>query len=91
MGTAISGATTISFVPEIYHTEFPLHGITLSYVEEFIEAHGGRQAFEGWTADDVCQKIVRTAAVFVRGSIADHPASCIPGGKEGGRVRVFRR
>jgi hypothetical protein len=52
MGTAISGgATTMSFVPEIYHTEFPLHGITLSYVEEFIEAHGGRQAFEeGWTS-----------------------------------------
>jgi hypothetical protein len=90
MGAAISNSSTISSVSEVYQQKFPLHGLELSYVEEFIEAHGGRQAFKGWTSDDVCQNIIKPMTTRLQCSYCDllraiqHPAY-----KEGKKADVF--
>ena len=57
MGAVTSASTKIDSVSELYPKIFPLHGVKLSYITEFIKSHGGRAAFEGWTSDDVCKKI----------------------------------
>jgi len=69
---------------------FPLHGLGLSHVEEFIEAYGGRQAFEGWTSDDVCREIIKPLTKDLKCSYVDllraiqHPAC-----REGKKADVF--
>jgi hypothetical protein len=71
MGAAISASETISSAPEVYSEEFPLHGLSLAHVEEFITAHGGRPAFEGMTSDDVCQKIIKPMTKRLQCSYVD--------------------
>eukprot|EP00597_Dinobryon_sp_UTEXLB2267_P017600 CAMPEP_0201112600 /NCGR_PEP_ID=MMETSP0812-20130820/77351_1 /ASSEMBLY_ACC=CAM_ASM_000668 /TAXON_ID=98059 /ORGANISM="Dinobryon sp., Strain UTEXLB2267" /LENGTH=542 /DNA_ID=CAMNT_0047375985 /DNA_START=92 /DNA_END=1721 /DNA_ORIENTATION=+ len=89
MGAAKS-TTITSTVPESYHRMFPLHGLGLSHVEEFIEAYGGRQAFEGWTSDDVCREIIKPLTKDLKCSYVDllraiqHPAC-----REGKKADVF--
>eukprot|EP01035_Chromulina_nebulosa_P039120 gene39120-52868_t len=71
MGAAISASATISSAPEVYSQVFPLHGLSLSHVEEFITAHGGRPAFAGMTSDDVCQKIIKPMTERLQCSYVD--------------------
>mmetsp|Transcript_23809 Transcript_23809/g.32625 ORF Transcript_23809/g.32625 Transcript_23809/m.32625 type:complete len:347 (+) Transcript_23809:71-1111(+) len=90
MGAAISESITIPSAPQSYHRMFPLHGLGLSHVGEFIEAYGGRQAFEGWSSEDVCVKIVKPLTERLQCSYVDllraikHPAC-----REGKKADVF--
>ena len=58
---------------------FALLGITIGGILDFIEACGGKQALEGLTTTDVCEKFVKkmTAAVSRRLGLAQGKSSLI--------------
>ncbi len=59
---------------------FPKHGIRLSFYDEFINSFGGRDAFEGMTTNDVCEKMIKPTTANQQLSFCDmlkqvsHPA-----------------
>jgi hypothetical protein len=42
-------------------TEFPKHGVRLSFYQEFIDLCGGRSNLEGLTTTEVCERYVKTS------------------------------
>lgn len=89
MGSAASlaAASSSSIAQEYDPSVFPKHGIKLSFYEEFINSFGGRDAFEGLTTNDVCEKYIKPTTALHQVSFCDllqgvgHPAV--------GTARVF--
>eukprot|EP01040_Poterioochromonas_malhamensis_P003283 gene3283-3501_t len=48
------------------------YGVKLSYFTQFIEAFGGREAFQGLTTTDVCEKFVKPATADEQCSWIEH-------------------
>eukprot|EP01033_Poteriospumella_lacustris_P001223 gene1223-889_t len=57
--------------PEKVKVAVPQLGVTLAFLDNFVEENGGVDAFAGWTTDDVWKKIVKAKTEKSKSSFCD--------------------
>ncbi|KAF0699160.1 Aste57867_10255 [Aphanomyces stellatus] len=55
-------------------------GLTLAFFKHFVDVHGGREAFEGLTTEQICQLFVIPYTKATKLSLVDHVERCDPDG-----------
>jgi hypothetical protein len=61
----------VAYVPDFDHTIFPKHGVALPYLEECIAQCGGRDALDGLTTTEMCEKFVKPVTARFKCSLLD--------------------
>lgn len=53
-------------------TVFPKHGVTISYLNQFIEQYGpDHDGFQGYTTTDICNLVVKPLTIIHESSFCD--------------------